>query len=194
MCTHTHTLTHMRAYLNTHTYIRVHMSPGWLMHTKGVVSSPYPPCDIVMPQFSRHKRDDDEWYSQPFYSAPGGYKLCLCVHANGRSIGHGTHVIVGVGLMEGDDDHKLQWPFEHDVMYRIINWKRDENHVIDTIHFKKAPTTSKARVTSSRMASTAFGHFKVLSHALMYDNQDQHLQYLNYDCLYLQVLKVESPK
>ena len=82
-----------------------------------------------MPQFSQHKRDGDQWYSQPFYSRPGGYKLCLRVDANGYASGEGTQISVYVYLMKGENDCQLPWAFEHDVTYGILNWKKDEKEV-----------------------------------------------------------------
>ena len=155
------------------------------------VISPNPPCIFVMSRFSQHKKDDDRWLSQPFYSAPGEYKLCFSVKANG---GKGTHVSVYVRLMKGENDDHLQWPFEHAVTYRILNWKRDDNHVIKTIPFKKSPAMDKARVTSSERAPSGYGDFKVISHTLLYSSEDGHIQYLNEDCLCLQVVKVEPSK
>ena len=120
--THTHTNTHTpdthiqytHTY-NTHTHTHIHYThtgPGWLINMKGTRSSSYPPIIIIMPHFSQHKRDDDVWYSQPFYSRPGGYKLRLCVIPNGVGSGKGTHVAVYVYLMKGENDHQLQWPFK----------------------------------------------------------------------------------
>ena len=161
-----------------------------------MLSSCFPPCHITMPQFSQHKKDEDRWFSQPFYSAPGGYKLCLRVDADGVRDGKGKYISVVVYLMKGENDHQLKWPFEHDVTYGILNWKRDENHVITTIRFTDAAVlaTSKARVTSAEKAATGYGHLKLLTHVLLYSSQDEHVQYLNEDCLCLQVLKVEPSK
>ena len=184
----------MYRYLHT-LYTHVPTSTGWLpMDTKGTLSALYSPCHIFMPHFSQHKSDGKRWFSQPFYSAPGGYKLCLCVDANGSVSAKGTHVSVFVSLMKGENDHQLQWPFEHDVLYGVLNWKRDANHVIGMTSFKNAPTKYKARVTSDQRAPQGFGCSQLLSHALLYGSQDEHVQYLNEDCLCLHVLKVEPPK
>ena len=53
-----------------------------------------PPPDIVMTDFEKHKKAGDLWYSPPFYSHIGGYKMCLCVDANGYGDGEATHVSV----------------------------------------------------------------------------------------------------
>ena len=53
-----------------------------------------PPPDIVMTDFEKHKKASDKWYSPPFYSHIGGYKMCLCVYANGIGDGKDTQVSV----------------------------------------------------------------------------------------------------
>ena len=164
----------------THT----HAGPAWLK---------YPPCHMVMPHFSKHKSSGDMWFSQPFYSAPGGYQLCLRVCANGiRSLGEGTHVSVFVHLMKGENDHRLHWPFEHDIICGILNLKEDKNHVIKTFHFRNAK--AKERLTSGEMTTSGYGHPRFLSHDSLYDSSDEHVQYLNEKCLCLQVRKVQPPK
>ena len=147
-----------------------------------------------MPQYSQHKKDGDSWFSQPFYSAPGGYKLCLSVDVNGQGNGQGTHISMFVCLMKGDDDDQLQWPFEHRVTYGMINWKRDEHHVIKTTNFKIAPKQCKERVTSKKSAEMTWGYSKFLPHSSLTDGADIKTEYLHNDCLCLQVLKVEPPK
>ena len=120
--------------------------------------------------------------------------LCLWVFANGCDEGHGTHVSVCILLMKGENDHRLQWPFEHDVMYGILNWKRDENHVVQTLHFKNSSMETKTRVRLVERSSTGYGETELLSHASLYDSNDENVQYLHQDCLCLQVVKVEPPK
>ena len=147
-----------------------------------------------MPQFSQHKSDDHKWFSQPFYSRPGGYKLCLCVSANGFGDGKGTHISASVYLMKGKNDHQLQWPFEHDVTFGILNWERDENHVIHTISFKTASIKDKQKVTSLEKAERGWGLLQFLPHSSLSDGAVKDTQYLHNDCLCLRVLKVEPPK
>ena len=146
-----------------------------------------------MPKFSQHKKDDDKWHSQPLYSSPGGYKLCLGVNANGNGSGKGTHISVYVCLMKGENDDHLQWPFEHEVICRLLNWKRDENHVMKTAKFKTVSKEGKERVTSGQRAAGR-GWFQFLPHSSLSDGADKNPQYLYQDCLCLQVLKVEPPK
>ena len=45
------------------------------------------PTELTMTNFDQHKIDSDEWYSPPFYTHPRGYKMCLCMDANGNGDG-----------------------------------------------------------------------------------------------------------
>ena len=168
--------------------------PAWLMDTNRTLSVCYPPCYFIMQRYSRHKRQDDQWYSQPFYSEPGGYKLCLNIPANGSGSGKGSHISVSVFLMKGENDHQLQWPFEHDVTCAILNWRKDENHVTNTIHFKSAPKEYKDRVSSMHRAEKGWGLAKFLPHSSLHDSATKctTTQYLYQDCLCVQILEVES--
>ena len=74
-----------------------------------------------MTEFEKHKRDSDIWFSEPFYSHPHGYKLCLKVDANGFSSAKGTHVSVAVRLMRGQFDDQLQFPFNGKITIQLIN-------------------------------------------------------------------------
>ena len=78
-----------------------------------------PPVDIVMDEFEEHKDDDSSWYSPPFYSCLGGYKMCLKVLANGEGKGKGTHVSVFIHLMRGEFDDDLKWPFNGKITIQL---------------------------------------------------------------------------
>ena len=88
-----------------------------------------PPCELVMTEYSKHKRDGDIWYSPPFYTGPGGYKMCLMVFANGYGDGAGTHLSVYVYLMKGEHDDKLTWPFRGDITIQLVNQYKGQDHV-----------------------------------------------------------------
>ena len=96
--------------------------------------------------------------------------------------------------MKGENDHQLQWPFEYDVTYGILNWKRDEDHVIKVADFNKASIISKQKVTSEEIAGGGWGYPEFLPHYSLSDDADKDSQYLHNDCLCLQVLNVQRPK
>ena len=96
--------------------------------------------------------------------------------------------------MKGENNYQLQWPFEHNVKYGIVNWKRYEKHITGTLSFKDAAAMSKTRVKKAERAPVGYGPSKPLSHASLYGSKDEHTKYLKEDCVCLQVLKVEPPK
>ena len=75
------------------------------------------------------------WYSSPFYSHVGGYKLCLGVMPSGNADGKGTHVSVYVYRMRGDNDDNLEWPFRGQVTFELLNQLEDSAHVARTVPF-----------------------------------------------------------
>ena len=69
------------------------------------------PLAFQMVNFSEFKRNNKPWYSAPFYISDG-YKMCLCVHANGTGAGLGTFLAISLCLMQGEFDSELNWPIE----------------------------------------------------------------------------------
>ena len=79
-----------------------------------------------MPDYYEHKCERDDWHSSPFYSGPGGYKLCLRVNPYGEGDGAGTHVSLYCVLMKGEHDDRLQWPFRGDITIQLVNQISDQ--------------------------------------------------------------------
>ena len=78
--------------------------------------------------FAHHKASDDLVYSPPFYTSPGGYKMCIRMDANGDGDGEGTHISVFACLMRGENDDHVPWPFTGTVTFKLLNQLEDENH------------------------------------------------------------------
>ena len=79
-----------------------------------------PPVDVVMDEVEERKRNNIHWFSPPFYSHLGGYKMRLEVYGNGIGRGRGTHVSVFVCLMKGEFDDHLKWPFSGELTIELI--------------------------------------------------------------------------
>jgi len=60
-------------------------------------------------------------YSQPFYTEPGGYKMCLIAYLNGDGAGKGTHLSIYFSIMKGEYDPLLKWPFVAKVSLMLLN-------------------------------------------------------------------------
>ena len=79
-----------------------------------------PPVQVIMDGFLMYQCTGNVWFSPPFYSHVGGYKLCLGVVANGCGIGSGTHMSMHVHVMKGEFDRHLKWPFSGDVTVMLM--------------------------------------------------------------------------
>uniref|UniRef100_A0A1X7T5K6 RING-type domain-containing protein n=2 Tax=Amphimedon queenslandica TaxID=400682 RepID=A0A1X7T5K6_AMPQE len=58
-----------------------------------------------------------------------GYKMMLCVYANGHGRGKGTHMSCYTVLVPGEYDDELGWPFEGEVTVELLNQLEDKNHL-----------------------------------------------------------------
>ena len=79
------------------------------------------PVYIEMPDFDRHRINNVQWYSPPFFAYEGGYALCLRVYTSGTDDGKGTHISVYLHLMKGPHDDKLQWPMRAKYAINLID-------------------------------------------------------------------------
>ena len=106
------------------------------------------PVELVLTEFRKHKRHSKEWYSEPFYTHPHGYKMCLRVDANGAGGAKGKYVSIFGYIMRGQFDIHLKWPFHGVVMVTLVNQLRDEEHFTYEINFKTAGTMASSRDTA----------------------------------------------
>ena len=132
------------------------------------------PCVFKMPEFSQHKSSKQAWYSPPFYTHPGGYKVCIRVDANGDG---DTRVSVYVYLMKGKNDNNLPWPFRGDITITLLNQLEDENHRTCTISFPQDMEAS---------GETA-GFPGFISHDKLGYDSVMNCQFLKEDCLHFRI-------
>ena len=123
-----------------------------------------------MDEFEEYKDDNSRWYSPPFYSHLGGYKMCLWVDANGEGEeeGKGTHVSVFVCLMRGEFDDDLKWPFNGKI---TIQLKR--TNPFEPQHFQKAlvfddKCGDDAVCKPTRERNRGWGYLAFISHCDLY--------------------------
>ena len=137
-------------------------------------------------EFNKKLKEDKSFYSEPFYSSPGGYEMCIIVDLNGDGDHDGTHMSVYLELSEGPDDGSLHWPFLGTGKFELLNQLADDSHYVKKTKF----------VTDSNMQpgkSRGFSHFISLSE-LPYDSANN-TQYLMEDRLYFRVtVTVEEHK
>ena len=168
--------------------------PEWLIP----VSRYYlPPFIRVMNKFSTCRKESSTWYSQPFYTHPGGYKLQFEVVANGSGDGKGTHVSVRAYLMKGENDAALEWPFRRQISIRLLNWRENLQHWEKVIEFTdRDQSKSCSRVSeaeSTERASVGLGYDCFISHSDLEYNSEKNRQYLCDEMLCFQVYRIFLP-
>ena len=136
-------------------------------------------------KYAERKSNNDYVYSPPFYSSPGGYKLCIKVHANGSGSGNGTHLSVYVYLMRGDNDDHLLWPFTGTVEVELLNQLKDGYHHSMSIDFGRS--NSGKRVEDGDRAITGHGYRKYFLQSSLDNQAIFNRQYLKDDCLYFRM-------
>lgn len=80
-----------------------------------------PPFYYTVYNFNYHKKADTVIFSPPFYSHPGGYKLRLQLYPNGMKYAKNKFVSLLVGILRGEHDADLQWPFQGTISIEIFN-------------------------------------------------------------------------
>ena len=137
-------------------------------------------------EYGKKREGDIEFYSEPFYTSPGGYKMCVSVDPNGHSEAKGSHVSVFIELLEGPNDESLHWPFLGTVKVELLNQLADSGHHIRTLTMDTEDDTRPGN---------AWGYFKFLPHSKLSHDSARSTQYLMDDTLYFRAtVTVEDPK
>ena len=124
------------------------------------------------------------FFSPPTYTSHTGYKMCVCVDANGQGSGKGTHVSVYTHLMKGDNDDYLTWPFTGTVKVELLNQLEDKNHHTYTLGPFSADF-SKRVVECER--GRGWGKPRFIRHTELDYNPDKNCQYLKDDTLIFRI-------
>ena len=144
-----------------------------------------PPLEFTIHKFSQKKRDDEQWYSSPFYTHPQGYKMCLKVYPNGDGPGKNTHILVSVRLMKGEFDSYLQWPFRGAITVTLLNQEEDKKHVVEILEFgSDAPDSAAGRVRDGERAQSGVGNPQFFPQSKLMP------RYLKHNCIRLMVTNV----
>jgi len=148
-------------------------------------------CPVIMklPEFTTKKRNNEEWYTNSFYSHEKGYKMCLNVCVAGDGDGKGTHLSVFLFVMKGTHDDELTWPLSGKFQVKLLNQISDCEHHLTTVPFDDDDHDAAGRVTDGDRADGGLGDQEFIS------NEDlckvtHTCQYLKHDCIFLQINKL----
>ena len=148
-------------------------------------------------QYTLHKHQDDLYSSPPFYTHPGGYRMCFDIYCNGFDEGKGSHLSASAHLMAGDNDNDLKWPFQGQITLQLVNWAGAHSHVTHVFDYGKAPKECSQRVK--------FGNYSIYAHFI--DRFIDHItlskiastpssrsvKYVSDDCILFRVVSVVFP-
>lgn len=73
-------------------------------------------------------QNEEEVFSEAFYSGPEGYKFCLSADMNGYESGEGSHLSVFIHMMKGPNDRILMWPFKGKFTVTLLNQLNNDKH------------------------------------------------------------------
>lgn len=112
------------------------------------------------------------FFSEPFFIEPYGYKICLAICPNGYPV-QKTHLAVFVYLLRGSNDNLLPWPFQHQVVFTLVDQQDDptqRKNVEASISPKKMPNFRQSAAfakprKSSYMNTDGFGSKRFISHS-----------------------------
>ena len=160
------------------------------------VSKPFciPPPEIVLDNFENLKKKNKRWYSSPFYTHVGGYKMCLGINANGWGSGENTHVGVAVYMMKGEFDSHLQWPFKGEITVQLDNQKEGGKHYESKAVTASSSTTDGyndvfCQCTEYDRSKAGWGLGRFISHTDLYKPEESK-EYLKNDTLKFRVTNI----
>ena len=137
-------------------------------------------------EFEKRKGKKDAFFSPPFYTNPGGYRLAIKVFANGYGEGCNANVAVFAFILKGGHDQDVKWPFVGTVAVTLLNQFQDKNHHTGLINFTHA---------GNRLPGSNWGFEKFISHADLPIDPVKGTCYLEEDSLYFRVsVKVAEHK
>ena len=167
---------------------QVSLVPEWAYPVLSTLQYKMVPVYRTIEQFRMNKENEAQLYTDPFYTAQGGYKMTLCVYPNGHGSGKGTHISAYICLMKGGNDHNLPFPISGIFTIKLLNWKQDTGHVVKTVLFDETISLEcRQQVTTGQRAAAGWGHDGFLSHTELMEESSDH-QYLYEDKLCFQIL------
>jgi len=72
-------------------------------------------------------------FSDPFYSHRNGYKMCLRLEFGN------VNLFLDLQILRGEFDNNLQWPFQHEVIFDLLNQETGLPHVSRVVKARKDP-------------------------------------------------------
>ena len=140
--------------------------------------------DFTLTKFKECQGEDDDgdWYSESFYSHPGGYKFQLNICTNGNGVDRGVNMILFFKLLVGDHDDELDWPVSITAHVQLLNQLGDHSHI------EKTRTDEWEKIERGKRR----GGIRLINLSELGLSAESCAQYLKNDCLLFRVyMKIE---
>ena len=160
-------------------------TPRWQTSRKTTSSCP---IEVTVTEFHMRKMYNSVYLSPPFYTHKNGYKMRLEVYPNGYGDGKGTHISIMARLLKGENDSNLKWPMNIDLKIQLINWHKNDSHILYVIHFTKALSGACNQVMGTKeKADLPWGIHKFSAHSTLYE-VTHNVQYIEDNCIRVRVI------
>ena len=161
------------------------LSRPWLDTTS---TCPFPPWIVKLEEYAEKKANDHIWYSEPFFTHPGGYKMCLQVYTNGFHTVNGQHLSAYTCLMRGNTDSILKWPLRGTITMYLLNQFEDDSHIRFVANYSdKAPDSLSNRVLPPKKSTGGCGRSTIVALSSLTHPTTPSIKYLVDDCLYFKI-------
>ena len=138
---------------------------------------------VTMTDFQYKRCFNQCWCSPPYFTYTLGYKMCFEVEFGATTLQIKSY------MMKGPYDDDLKWPFEGEVIVRLLNQKGEYHHY--NFVFDYEGSGKGRRVTKGKrqryLQSTGYLLYDELNY-----HDDTNCQYLRDDCLMFKVIVVRS--
>ena len=149
------------------------------------------PIELTMSNFKQYKESKTVWFSEPFYTHPYGYKMCLSVDPNVS--GQVSAFSLWFQLMRGEFDDSLSWPFQGQIMFQLINQLDVKGHRLGGVSLTNCNNPSCiSRVTTGERAEGRWGYGRFITTSELDYNPKENCQYLKDDCLRFRIIRVAN--
>ena len=129
------------------------------------ICTPTCPVELTMTNFEQKLKDKELWRSPPFYTHLQGYKMTLNVYAHGDGKCKGTHASTFIGLMKGEFDDQLKWPFRGKFEIELLVQSQDKGHYKKAVNFGGVDDGEAGkRVTEGEICKVDCGMYNFISH------------------------------
>ena len=145
-------------------------------------------CNIVAPAIvrianvSEKIKNNVTFQSATFYTHYFGYRVCLMVTPNGIKEYQGSHVSLGVSILTGPNDARLNWPLRGQFTVTLLNQVKNSNHFLTSGIRPGCMTTN----TDMSNLNVAFLRKNFISHKELFAPSYVH-KYCVTDTMYMQV-------